>query len=387
LPAVPGTAVETGTATRTTPQRAQVIPQGVYPVESLSLRLAQAPAAEDAVIDAIRSAPAYREVRAEPARRAWRVVIECPVAAGEPPLVHRTIFTGTGEPEPAIVFGTPAEGTWDALLEEAAAGELAPPVAVGAAMRRLRATLLAELAIVAVLVVVGWLSGGLGTVIRETPGWFGFGIALAVAAVAMAAFGLFAPGDPEGDPNDTFVLRRFYDSRIDLLWWSAIVSAALFAGALVVTLVPPALVSDHVVPSPTIAFDASRRPVKADIRLDASGLPTDGVLIVDMRQFGSGDTTGTLVGRSSATGDANGTARFRQTVALDQGAQYLAVTVVREGDTPPTCTPTSAGEPGCTIVSVPPLGAGVSIVPISATTPSIAPSTSLSPSASASASP
>ncbi|MGZ4149666.1 MAG: hypothetical protein ACXVQJ_06485, partial [Actinomycetota bacterium] len=252
-------------------------------------------------------------------------------------------------------------------------------------------TVLVELAIVALLAVLGWLSGGMATALRETPGWFGFGVALAVSAIAAGAFGLFAPGDVEGDPNDTLVLRRFYDSRIDLLWWTTIVSAGLFAAALVVTLVPPALVSEHVVPSPTITFDTSRLPVTAEVRLDASGLPTDGVLIVDIRQFGSGDTTGTLVGRSSATGNASGTAQFRQTVALDQGAEYLAVTVVREGDAPPTCTPALVEGPGCTIVSVPPLGAGVTIVPIQVTAPSVvpsvSPSVSVTPSASVSVSP
>ncbi|MGE5225696.1 MAG: hypothetical protein ACM3OO_02350 [Planctomycetaceae bacterium] len=381
LPASQG-GLDTETAVRTAPQRTRVIPQGIFPAQSLALALAQARGDEDSIVEAIRSVPLYREPRGEQERRAWRVVVECPVATGEPPLAHRTVFTGTGEQEPAFVFGTPAEGTWDALIEDAAAAEFAPRTTVRAATWRLRATVIAELVIVVVLAVLGWLSGGLATAMRETPGWFGLGLALAVSAVAIGAFGLFAPARPDGNPNDTLVLRRSYESRVDLLWWSSVLSVGLFAAALVATLVPTALVSEHVVPSPTIAFDTTKRPVIADVRLEATGLPTDAVLIVDMRQFGSGDTTGTLVGRSSATGDANGVARVHETVSLDQKAQYLAVMVVRQGDTPPTCTPEAVQGPGCTIVAVPPLGAGVTIVPSPATLPSVAPSASAFPSAS-----
>jgi hypothetical protein len=371
-------------------QRSRVIPQGVFPLDELAWRLAAAPTDEASLADAIRTTPAYGTMRSGEHRAPWRVVVECPVAAGDPPSVHEMVFTGTGDPEPATVLGVPAGGL-DVVLERASETDLEPPMSVARAERRLKVTLAVELAIAALLLALAWASGGLGLAAREAPGWLGFAFTLAAAAVAVGAFGLYAPSDAEGNPNDTLVLRRFYDSRIELLWWSAILSAALFAGAVVSAVVPPILASDHVVPAPAISFDATNRPVTARVQMTTDGVSTNDVLVVEIRQFAAGDSIGTLAGVVTVSGDQTGRIVLDDTVTLDRGAGYLAVQAAFEGDPLPTCTPGAAAGAGCTIVTVPPLGAGsavgaspsaIVVTPPVVTSPS--PVVSSSPSASAS---
>jgi hypothetical protein len=360
--------------------RSRAVPQGVYPARLLAARLAEAPADAGAIEGAIRETPSYGEVRSREVREPWKVVITCPEVDADGSS-HRVTFTGTGEPEPAISYGTPADG-WDVVMEDAATTDLVPPRALERAEWRLRLTLVVEGIVAAALLAITWASGALALAARETPGWLALALTLAAGALVFGAVALYGPRGPEGNANDMLVLRRFYESRIETLWWAGMISGALFVAALVTAVVPPVLLRDEPVPAPEITFDATDRPVTATVSLLPRDVGSDDTIVVVMRQYAEADGEPTLVGRVSATGDATGTTAIQETVALDDGARYLAVLVTIEGhEGTSTCTPASSVGPGCTVVSVPPLGAGVvraltTIVVQTEATPSVAPSPS-----------
>jgi len=148
---------ETMTATQLErAQQARVLPQGIFPVMELSARIADAPADERAIVEAIKRTRTMRPSLGE-RTGPWRVVIECPTPVGDPPVSHRVVFTGTGDHEPVEVLGTPAVG-WDVALEDAAAGDLAPPVPSRRSERRLKAVLIAELVVAALVAGAAWAS-------------------------------------------------------------------------------------------------------------------------------------------------------------------------------------------------------------------------------------
>jgi hypothetical protein len=337
-------------------QRTRAIPQGVFPLESLSERLAAAPSRQEESLEA-----AIRETSwdlVDSTHEPWRVVVRCPVAEGEPPTQHETVFTGTGEPEAAVVYGVPADG-WDSVLEASASQDLSPAVATARADRRIMALLAAEVMMAALVVGIAWASGGLALASRETPVWLGASVTLALGAMLFAALPLLNAGDPEGNPNDTFVLAVFYESRLELMRWVAAISVALFAFALLTGLVPPVLASGNNLPTPVVTFDDSNTPVTATVRLHASGLARDEALLIEVRQFGFSDTTGTLIATTRAAPDAAGVADVRENAALDAGARYVSVLVTKEGTPRAACTPTLSTGPGCTVAAAPPLGAGL----------------------------
>jgi hypothetical protein len=386
---------ETMTATQLErAQRARVLPQGVFPVMELSARIADAPADERAIVEAIKgtsTTPAPLGERTGP----WRVVVQCPTPVGDPPTSHRVVFTGTGEPEPLEVLGTTADG-WDAALEDAAVDDLAPPVPSRRSERRLKAVLVAELVIAALVIGAAWASGALSLAIRETPGWLGFAVTLAVAALAIGSIALLGRSDAEGNANDTFVVRRHYASRIELLTTSTLVSAGMFALALASGVVPPILDTEPPVPAPVITFAAGNRVVTATVQVDGRDIATDEVVAVEVRQYSAEEADGVLIGRVTATGDSAGRVRVSEAMALDRGARFMSV-LVTVGDRPPmTCTPAAPGGAGCSIVSVPPLGAGIvrfqpaesaealiaetETTPTPSLSPSVAPTATTSPS-------
>lgn len=363
-----------------TQTRSRAVPQGVYPVRLLATRLAEAAVDAEAIEDTIRDTPSYGEVRSREVREPWRVVVTCPEIDAEG-VAHRVTFSGTGEPEPAVAYGTPADG-WDAVMEDAATTDLVPPRALERAERRLRITLLVEGIVAIALLGVTWASGALALAARETPGWLGFALTLAAGGVVFGAVALYGPRGPEGNANDMLVLRRFYESRIETLWWAGMLSGALFVVALVTAVVPPVLLRDQPVPAPEITFDATDRPVTATVSLLPRDVGSDDTIVIVMRQYAEADGEPSLVGRVSATGDATGTTAIQETVALDDGARYLSVLVTIEGhEGTSSCGPVSSTGPGCTVVAVPPLGAGVvraltTIVVETEPTPSVAPSPS-----------
>ncbi len=349
---------ETMTATQLErAQRARVLPQGVFPVMELSARIADAPADERAIVEAIKGTPTTHAPLGE-RTGPWRVVVQCPTPVGDPPTTHRVVFTGTGEPEPLEVLGTPADG-WDAALEDAAVDDLAPPVPSRRSERRLKAVLLAELVIAALVIGAAWASGALSLAIRETPGWLGFAVTLAVAALAIGSIALLGRSDAEGNANDTFVVRRHYASRIELLTTSTLVSAGMFALALASGVVPPILDTEPPVPAPVITFAAGNRVVTATVQVDGRDIATDEVVAVEVRQYSAEEADGVLIGRVTATGDSAGRVRVSEAMALDRGARFMSVLVTVGDRSAGTCTPAAPGGAGCSIVSVPPLGAGV----------------------------
>jgi uncharacterized lipoprotein YbaY len=368
--------------------RSTSVPQGVFPVRLLAVRLADAPSDAVALEDAIRQTPSYGEVRSREVREPWKVVITCPEFDEEIGIQHRTTFTGSGEPEPPVVYGTPADG-WDAMLEDAAAEDLVPQRALDRAERRLRLTLAGEVLLAVVLIGLSWASGGLALAARETPGWLAFAITLAAGALVFGGVALYGPREAEGNANDTLVLGRFYQSRVETLWWAGMVSIGLFSLALVTAVVPPVLLRDTPVPPAGVVFDATDRPVTATVSVSTRDLGSDDTVIVVMRQYGDAEGEATLVGRVTATGDATGTTTIRETVALDDDARYLSIQVRIEGREAGTCTPLASTGPGCTVVAVPPLGAGVvrQVVTITASSPSPSPFPSPTPAASPTPSP
>ena len=411
-----GTETETLTATQLEQvQRARVLPQGIFPVMELSARIADAQPTEESLVEAIKATPAMGtplDERTGP----WRVVVECPTPVGEPPLQHRVVFTGTGDHEPAEVLGTPAVG-WDLALEDAASADLAPPMPSHRAERRLKVVLLAEMAIAALLVTLAWASGALAQAVRETPGWLGFAVTLGVAAFAVGLISLVGRSDADGNANDTFVLRRHYSSRMQLLATSSMLSAGIFAVALAAAIVPPVLDAEPPVPAPIITFAAGNRVVTATVQLDGRDIATDDLVTVEMRQYSAEQAEGVLIGRVTATGDSAGRVLVSEAIALDRGARYMSVLVTVGDRSAESCTPAGATGIGCSVVSVPPLGAGVvrfvptesidallvetetvpsasptvapSVSPAAAPSPSISPTsvTSISPAGTASVSP
>ena len=403
-----GTDTETMTTTQLEQvQRARVLPQGIFPVMELSARIADARPTEDSIAEAIKATPAMGtplDERTGP----WRVVIECPTPVGDPALQHRVVFTGTGDHEPAEVLGTPAVG-WDVALEDAAGVDLAPPTPSHRAERRLKILLVAEFAIAVLLVALAWASGALAQAVRETPGWLGFAVTLGVAAFAVGLISLIGRSDAEGNANDTFVLRRHYASRMQLLATSSMLSAGIFAVALAAAIVPPVLDAEPPVPAPIITFAAGNRVVTATVQLDGRDIATDDLVTVEMRQYSAEQAEGVLIGRVTATGDSAGRVLVSEAMALDRGARYMSVLVTVGDRSAETCTPTGATGTGCSVVSVPPLGAGVvrfvpaesvdellvetEVVPSASPTiapsvpPTIAPSATVSPPATTSISP
>ena len=338
-------------------QRARVLPQGLFPVMELSARIADAPPTDEAIVEAIKVTPTARtplDERTGP----WRVVIECPSPVGDPPVNHRVIFTGTGDLEPAEVLGTPAVG-WDVAIEDAASVDLAPPTPSRRAERRLKAVLIAELVVAALVAGFAWASGALAHTVRETPGWLGFAATIGVAAVAIGLIGLLGRSDADGNANDTFVLRRHYASRTQMLVTSTMLSAGIFALALASAIVPPVLDAEPPVPAPAITFAAGNRVVTATVQVDGRDLATDDVVTVEMRQYSAEEAEGVLIGRVTATGDSAGRVLVSEAMALDREARYMSVLVSIGDRSAETCTPAGASGTGCTVVSVPPLGAGI----------------------------
>lgn len=358
-------------------ERARVVPQGVFDLHVIAERLADAKTDEAALIEAIRHTPSYASTASLATVGAWQVVVPCPIAEGEPPQRHRTVFTGTGAAEPAVVYGTPAGG-WEIVLEHDGSTDLAPAHAVARQDRRLRALVIGELVLAVGFVLVAWWAGGLTFAARETPGWVGFAAALFLGSLAFAGVALFAPARTDGNPNDTLVVGGFYRSRMDMLNWAAVISVTLFALAVLAAVIPPAIASEPATPAATITFDTSGQPVIATTSMLATGVASGRTLSLTVRQFGVNDTVGTVVGRSAATADATGRVSLTEAFALDATARYVSAQVTVDGEPTEACTPQTVGLAGCTLAAVPPLGAGIT-TPSPSVSPTAFPTAAASP--------
>ncbi len=199
----------------------------------LASRLAAAGQDEAAIVEAIHGTPSAASMAPARSHQPWRVIVECPVATGEPPTRHQVVFSGDGSVEPVEVLGTPAAAV-DTVLDGAAQREAVLPFPARRAERRLGIAVLSALAIGTLVLVLTWISGALALAARETPVWLGLSLTLAVAAIAIGAVTLASRSQAEGNANDTLVLRRHYDSRIDMLWYATVAMGLIFALALAV---------------------------------------------------------------------------------------------------------------------------------------------------------
>lgn len=352
----PGPAGTTGTRSTATLTRQQqalvVIPEGVFPLHDLAANLAMAERNDHDLIDAIRHTPPYAAhtpVVSDP----WRVVVTCPRPEGSPAATHDMLFTGSGDPEPAVVYGTPVDA-WDAEVEAAALLDMAPGPETSRVERRLWMLLGVEVLIAVLLLAFGWASGGLALAARETTGWFGLSLILAAAAVAFAAAPLFTTRDRGGNMNDTYWLQHLYASRVDLFRLAAGISATLFAFALLVGVIPPLFAESRALPAATVRFDTTTQPITATVRVRATGFGADDTLNVTMREYGSAiDPNGALLGHVTRHGSPSGTLSISESVAVDANAGYISV-LVSDGRSPDAvCSPTATGAPGCTVLAVP----------------------------------
>ena len=329
----PGTAADPVTveqAQRT--ETATVLPQGVFPVLELASRVAAAGQDEKAIVEAIHdttSAGSAPQRSTQP----WRVIVECPVPIGEPPARHQLVFSGDGVAEPVEVLGIPAAGV-DTVLDRAARRDAVLPFPARRAERRLGIAIAGALAIGAVLLVLTWISGALAFAARQTPTWLGLSIVLAVASIAIGLVAMASRSQAVGNANDTLVLRRHYDSRIDMLWYATIAMGVVFAFALAAGIVPPILSSDTPVPAAAITFESGDRIVTATVDVLTNGVPTDQPVSIQIRQYPNESGAGVLIGLITTTGDPSGRSAVSETVSLDRGARYMSVAIT-VGDAAP----------------------------------------------------
>ncbi|HEU4354844.1 MAG TPA: hypothetical protein VFT27_04575 [Actinomycetota bacterium] len=384
-PTATGTATAQAPAAMLTRERQQplvVIPEGVYPLHELAGNLAAAEREEDHLIEAILDTTPVHAHTAEVAAP-WRVIVTCPRPEGSPAETHDVLFTGTGDPEPAVVAGTPVDA-WDAELEAAALLDMAPGAETSRIERRTWMLLGVEVLIGALLLALAWASGGLALAARETTGWLALAFILGGAALAFAAAPFFAVRDRDGNMNDTYWVQYLYAARVDLFRLTAGISATLFAFALLVAVIPPMFADAKPLPAAAVTFDTTTSPITATVRVRATGFEAADTLTVTMREYGSGvDPSGVLLGHVTRHGSTAGKLSITETFAVDAGAGYISV-LVSDGRTPDaTCSPTAIGTPGCTVLAVPqftPTASRLTIVAPTTIT-AVSPSPTISPSA------
>jgi hypothetical protein len=378
---------DSAVSTRTDP-RTELGPSltGTFQADDLAARLADAEPRPDALAEAIRRTQPYDVRTADRVGRPWRVVITCPAPEGDPPTEHQIVFAGTGDAEQLDVFGIPAS-SWDLALEASASTDLVPARGTRRAERTLAGVLIGEALVAVVLACTTWVTGGLGMAAREAPGWLLFAVILGVAAMAFGAIGLFGSRTPEGNVNDTLVVRGYYDSRSEMLWISTAISIALFAAALVVAFAGPLSSDEGAIPTPTVSFTSDGARTTATVTLTASDVGIDQAPTITVRSFANRADPGTTIGSVAATGALDGRLFVHDVIGVPSGAQFLAVLVDVGGHGPATCTPLAAGDAGCTILAVPQGAHAVPTGGITSTATSTSTTVVASPTAVATASP
>jgi hypothetical protein len=368
-------------------QRTRTLPQGVFSVIELAQRLASSLQNENELVQAIRRTAAYAAPLDMPTAP-WRVIVECPVAPADEAEGHSVLFTGTGEPEPPVVYGVlpPAR---DVLLEDWAAADLNPAQEARRAELRLRTLLAGICAVTIAAGLLVWLAGGFAFLSREMTLWLALATVLAVAAIGVASYGLLSPIRVQGNLDDLLTVRTVYQHRIRFLWRAAMTSGGLFVLALLLVLLPALVVASASppIPAPRIAFETTAGSTVARVSLTSTDVGRSDHLFMDARTFTSAnDLRGVTIGRVTATGNSAGTARVNESLAINRDARFMAVRVWF-GDHPiPRCSPRVADGAGCTLVTVPQPGASVpaaalgAIVQPSTTVITPTPSASISPS-------
>jgi hypothetical protein len=384
-------------------QRTERIPEGIYRLSEVSSRLADAGTDRRDILDALRDVPRATGVWHDRGLEPWRVVVECPIAEGDPPVTHRVVFAGDDRVSPGEVFGVPLAGR-EALYEDVATTTWAPATSLQRVERRLRWLMIAIAAGAALIAATAWITGALGFVAREEPWLLAAAVVSLAAALAVGAFALARPAGLRANLNDTLVVRRATRDQVIFTEWMTGAVAALAALALVFGVIAPILLlgrGDPSVPAPTVTFQQARFPVAATVSIVADDVASDETMWVEMRTFGSADAPATLIARMSASGDREGRIDFAQTVAVNPRAAFFSVLIWFGDDERPNCTPTAVNQPGCTVLAVPRSQVQIAPLPVpvpgpeveveTLPTPSPAPGTSAtgvpSPSAPAATSP
>lgn len=338
-----------GVLTRARP-RVRVIPQGIFDLHELAARIAIAGSDEEAVIDAIRTAP-HASVGEMIADAPWRVVVPC--AAVEPgELPHHVLFTGLAGREPAVIYGTTASGL-DLAVEETAPDDVFPSAELARVERGATMLVAAEVLIGTAVLLCAWVSGALALAAREQATWLGASLVLAAAAVAFAALPWFVSREPDANMNDVFDVRRVYASRISLIGWTAAISVVLFGVALIVGIAPVLATDTAPTASTSVSFETSASPVIATIEVDVTNAGSGEPFTMEVQSFASADGDGTVRAHLADLASEDGTAETVQQLAMPTGDQYLTVAVAPQEGALPICTPTTTQTPGCTIVTIP----------------------------------
>jgi hypothetical protein len=372
-----------GLLTRARP-RVRVIPQGIFDLHELAARIAIAGSDEEAVIDAIRTAPhaAVGEVIAD---EPWRVVVPCPsIEPGE--LQHDVLFTGLAGREPAVIYGSTASGL-DLSVEETVPGDLFPSAELARVERGATMLLAAEILTGAAVLLCAWVSGALALAARERATWLGVSLVLAAAAVAFAAMPWFVSREPDANMNDVFDVRRVYASRISLIGWAATISVVLFGAALITGIAPVLAADTAPTASTSVFFDTAASPVVATIQVDVANAAPSEPFTIEVRSFASAEGDGTVRAHLAGLASEDGTAENVQQLAMSAGDRYLAVAVAPQEGALPACTPATTQVPGCTIVTIPAPNESASTSSVSSTssanvsvvTPPVTSSPSVSP--------
>jgi hypothetical protein len=336
-------------------QRTERIPEGIFRVSELSNRLADAGTDRDDILDALRDVPRTTGAWHDRGVAPWRIVVECPVAEGDPPVAHRVVFAGDDRIAPGEAFGVPLAGR-EALYEEVATTTWAPAASLERVERRLRWLMIAIAAGSALIAATAWITGALGFVAREEPWLLAAAVVCLAGALALGAFTLARPAGQRANLNDTLVIRRATRDQVVFTEWMTGAVAALTALALVFGVIAPILWlgrGEPSVPAPSVTFQQGRTPISATVQILADDVASDETMWVEMRTFGSADAPATLIARMSATGDREGRIDFAQTVAVNPRAAFFSVLIWFGDDARPTCTPSSVSEPGCTVLAVP----------------------------------
>ena len=349
-----GTSTErVGTATPIE-QETRTLPQGVYSVIELAQRLAAARIDEEPLVEAIRRTAPYAAPM-DVATGPWRVIVECPEAPADE-IEHLVLFTGTGEHEPPIVYGT-LPNARDAMVEEDAATDLDPARQAARSERRLWFVLLGTVVATTALALAGWLSGSLSFLIRDAAFWLGLSIVLVAASTVVAGWGLLQPTTVRGNLDDLYDVRAVYQRRLELHWWTTGSAAALAVAALLVVLLAGLITSSATpppAPTPRIAFSTDVTPTIAHVSFTARNVGRSDHLIMDARTFTSGgDLRGVTIARVTTTGSPSGLAHVDDSLAVNGDAAFLAVRVWFAGHHVQICNPAAASGSGCTIVTVP----------------------------------
>jgi len=364
-------------------QETRTLPQGVYSVIELAQRLAAARIDEESLVEEIRRTAPYAAPM-DAATGPWRVIVECPVAPPDE-IEHLVLFTGTGEHEPPIVYGT-LPNARDALVEEDAATDLDPARQAADAERRLRFVLLAIVLTTIGLAVAGWLSGGLSFLIRDAAFWLGLSIVLVAASVVVAGWGLLQPTTVRGNLDDLYDVRAVYQRRLQLQWWTTGSAGGLAVVALLVVTLAGLITSSVTpppAPTPRVSFSANADPTIAHVSFTARNVGRSDHLVVDARTFTSGnDLHGVTIGRVTTTGSQSGLARVDDSMAVNGDAVFLAIRLWFAGHHVPICNPVAASGSGCSLVSVPQSGVASPAATLGATATAVSQSgTTTSPSA------